>query len=157
MKSRRRSAFGNGFPLCNYNLYVQDISALIIRIRDKKILYIHLWLRLKDLDSIIGNIPLRWRHSVVLAPHSSITHVCEILPARTRNEGDLPLEEDGFGNEEFNSRHKDWDGYDFAYKIISVYELRDPISLSEMRAKYDFKSALRGLVYLPKALNQQVR
>ncbi|KAJ5716020.1 uncharacterized protein N7483_013201 [Penicillium malachiteum] len=35
------------------------------------------------------------------APHSSITRVCEILPARTRNPGDLPLEKDGLGDSEF--------------------------------------------------------
>ncbi|KAJ6004739.1 hypothetical protein N7540_012538 [Penicillium herquei] len=51
------------------------------------------------------------------APHSSITHVCEILPARTRNPDDAPLEEDGLGNLEFNQRHKDWDGYDFPIRL----------------------------------------
>ncbi|KAK7414468.1 hypothetical protein QQX98_006654 [Neonectria punicea] len=60
------------------------------------------------------------------APHSALTHICEILPARSRNPGDAPLEENGLGNSEYNNRHKDWDGYDFAYKISSVYELRKP-------------------------------
>ncbi|KAH6994997.1 PUA-like domain-containing protein [Ilyonectria destructans] len=90
------------------------------------------------------------------APHSSITHVCETLPAQTRNPGDKPIDEDGLGNVEFNTRHKDWDGYDFAYKIVSVYELRQPISLEMMRAEFGFKSAPRGLVYLPKEIFNSV-
>ncbi|KAL5333702.1 PUA-like domain-containing protein [Aspergillus crustosus] len=89
------------------------------------------------------------------APHSSITHVCETLPAKTRNPGDPPLDEDGLGNKEFNSRHKDWDGYDFAYKMATVYELRQPISLKEMKER-GFKSAPRGLVYLPSAISDSV-
>lgn len=90
------------------------------------------------------------------APHSSITHVCETLPAQTRNPGDPLLDEDGLGNAEFNNRHKDWDGYDFAYKVVTVYELRRPISLKEMRDKHGFKSAPRGLVYLPKLIRDSV-
>ncbi|EPE31321.1 PUA [Glarea lozoyensis ATCC 20868] len=59
-----------------------------------------------------------WFYST--APQSSIEYVCEILPAKTRNAGDLALEEDGLGNKEFNERHKDWEGYDFAYEVTSV-------------------------------------
>ncbi|RMZ81022.1 hypothetical protein DV738_g2409, partial [Chaetothyriales sp. CBS 135597] len=90
------------------------------------------------------------------APHSAITHICEILPARTRNPGDEPLVEDGLGNSEFNSRHADWEGYDFAYKIKSVYELQKPISLTEMRTTYAFKAAPRSLVYLPQSISKRV-
>ena len=90
------------------------------------------------------------------APHSAITHICKILPARTRNPDDDPLEEDGLGNAEFNKKHKDWDGYDFAYKIVSVYELRKPISLAEMRMTYGLKAAPRGLVYLPQLMGKRV-
>jgi len=90
------------------------------------------------------------------APHSALTHICEILPARTRNPGDPPLAEDGAGNAEFNNRHKDWDGYDFAYKIVSVYELLTPISLAAMRREYGFKAAPRGLVYLPQGVAKRV-
>jgi predicted transcriptional regulator len=90
------------------------------------------------------------------APHSSITHVCETLSARTRNSGDPPLEENGLGNAEFNTRHKDWDGYDFAYKMVTVCELRQPITLKEMKEKHGFKLAPRGLVYLPKSISDSV-
>ncbi|KAJ5562866.1 hypothetical protein N7461_001627 [Penicillium sp. DV-2018c] len=90
------------------------------------------------------------------APHSSITHVCETLPARTRNPGDAPLETDGLGNIEFNDRHKDWDGYDFAYKMVTVVELRRQITLEEMKEKHGFKMAPRGLVYLPKSISDIV-
>lgn len=87
------------------------------------------------------------------APHSSITHVCETLPARTRNPGDAPLPEDGLGNVEFNTRHQDWAGYDFAYKMVTVRELRKPITLNEMKEKHGFKLAPRGFVYLPKSIS----
>jgi predicted transcriptional regulator len=90
------------------------------------------------------------------APHSSITHVCETLPAKTRNLGDAPLDEDGLVNAEFNRRDKGWEGYDFAYKIVTVYKLRQPISLKEMKYRHGFKSAPRGLVYLPLSISKWV-
>jgi hypothetical protein len=40
------------------------------------------------------------------SPHSSITHISEILPALARHP-EAPLKEDGIGNAEFNNRHKD--------------------------------------------------
>ncbi|KAJ5641754.1 hypothetical protein N7490_005754 [Penicillium lividum] len=86
------------------------------------------------------------------SPYSSISHICEILPARTRNPGDLPLEEEGFGNVEFNTRHEDWDMFDFAYKIVSVYELLQPILLEDLKRNHGFKAAPRGMMYLPRAV-----
>lgn len=82
------------------------------------------------------------------APLSSIVYICEIDPARTRGEGHDALPEDGRGNHEFNTYHKDWDGYNFAYRIRSVRKLRQPLTLGILREKYDFKLAPRGLVYL---------
>lgn len=90
------------------------------------------------------------------APHSSIAHICEIKSAHTRNPGDAPLEEDGLGNREFNTRHKDWEGYDFAYKILSVYVIEKPLSLKEMNSKYGLTAAPRGLVYLPKSIAEHI-
>ncbi|KAL2361955.1 hypothetical protein RJZ56_005171 [Blastomyces dermatitidis] len=91
------------------------------------------------------------------ALHSSITHVCETLPARTRNPGDLPLDENGLGNVEFNNRHKDWEGYEFAYEMVTVYEIKQPISLKEMKDKHSFKPAPRGLVTGPHILGGVLR
>ncbi|KAK3366915.1 hypothetical protein B0T24DRAFT_535019 [Lasiosphaeria ovina] len=93
------------------------------------------------------------------APHSALTHICSIAPggARTRVAGvDAPLTEDGLGNAEFNARHADWEGYDFAYRILSVWELRTPVPLAELRAEYGFRAAPRGLVYLPRSVAQRV-
>ncbi|KAK7926568.1 hypothetical protein PG985_003566 [Apiospora marii] len=90
------------------------------------------------------------------APHSAITHVCEIQPARTRNPGDPPLPENGLGNAEYNKRDPEWNGYDYAYKITSVYALRKIIPLADMIKDYGFKSAPQGLVYLPRALGTSV-
>ncbi|KAK0649277.1 PUA-like domain-containing protein [Cercophora newfieldiana] len=89
------------------------------------------------------------------APHSAITHISDILPARTRDP-QHPLQEDGLGNAEFNNRHKDWRGYDFAYRILSVYELRKPIPLAEMKSRHGIKIPPRGLVYLPETISKSV-
>ncbi|PGH18360.1 hypothetical protein AJ79_00426 [Helicocarpus griseus UAMH5409] len=90
------------------------------------------------------------------APHSSITHVCETKPARTRKPGDRPLDEDGLGNADSTVNIKDWDGYDFAYEMVTVYELKRPITLKQMKDKHGFKSAPRGLVYLPRSISKSV-
>ncbi|KAF8808721.1 hypothetical protein BYT27DRAFT_7096042 [Phlegmacium glaucopus] len=82
------------------------------------------------------------------APHSCIKYICEVDPARTRKTGDEPLEEGPLGNKEFHERHRDWEGYDYAYSIKSVYELRSPITLKNMKEKYSFKSAPRGVVFV---------
>lgn len=86
------------------------------------------------------------------APYSSIEYVCEIEPARTRNEGDPPLPEDGLGNHEYNTGHQDWEGYDFAYKILSVYQLRKPWTLKDLREQHGFKAAPQGMMYTPRSL-----
>lgn len=90
------------------------------------------------------------------APHSSIEYVCEISPARTRNPGDEPLPDHGLGNKEYNSRHKDWEGYDYAYQILSVYHLAQPLTMAQLRAEHGMKSAPRGLVYTPTSITESV-
>lgn len=91
------------------------------------------------------------------APYSSIEFICEILPAAKRKLCDAPLEENGLGNWEFNTRHKEWDGYDFAYKIESVYHLDCPVTLAQLRKDYAMKSAPRGPVYVPMSLVKEVK
>jgi hypothetical protein len=83
------------------------------------------------------------------APQSHLDYVCEIENAVTRTATDEKLVEDGLGNKELNERHKDWDGYDYAYRIRSLYKLLVPITLATMKAKYGMKGAPRGLVYTP--------
>ncbi|CAL1707544.1 unnamed protein product [Somion occarium] len=90
------------------------------------------------------------------APLSHIAYVCEIDSARTRNKGDDKLIENGLGNAEFNNRHPDWKGYDYAYRIRSVYKLRKPITLRHMKSIYGIKGAPRGLIYVPPKLLQDV-
>lgn len=90
------------------------------------------------------------------APFSSIEYICEILPARTRNVGDPALDEVRLGNKEFNTRHKDWEGYDFAYKILSVHKLDKPVTLDHLKTIHGIGSAPRGLVYVPQSLKEHV-
>lgn len=67
------------------------------------------------------------------APYSSIEYICEIMPAQTRQPGDVPLPEDGLGNKDFNAHHPDYDGYDYAYRILSVYQLENRLHLPSSR------------------------
>ncbi|KAJ7271177.1 hypothetical protein C8J57DRAFT_1320979 [Mycena rebaudengoi] len=75
------------------------------------------------------------------APHSHIAYICQIEPARTRNPGDPPLAEDGLGNAEFNTqRDGEWERYDYAYRILSVWKIKQPIGVKMMKEKYDMAS-----------------
>ena len=90
------------------------------------------------------------------APFSCISYVCEIDSAVTRNEGDPKLPEDGLGNKEYNAFHIDWKGYDFAYRVRSVYKILEPITLAKMKSRYGCKGAPRGLIYLPEGIPNDV-
>ncbi|KAJ7584369.1 hypothetical protein C8J56DRAFT_829673 [Mycena floridula] len=92
----------------------------------------------------------------ITAPSSSIVYVCEIDPAVTREEGDPKLPEDGLGNKEYNTFHEDWKGYDFAYRVHSVYKILEPITLAKMKSRYGYKGAPRGLSYLPEDIANDV-
>ena len=91
------------------------------------------------------------------APHSHIAYICEIDPARTRNPGDEPLVEDGLGNKEFNERCKTMDRWDYAYRIRSVWKLRQPIALQRMKTVFRVGIAPRGLIYVPAAMLEHVQ
>jgi predicted transcriptional regulator len=95
-----------------------------------------------------------WFYSI--APHSRIEYVCEIEPAVTRNEGDPKLPENGLGNKEYNEFHKDWDRYDFAYKILSVYKLDKPVTLADLKKDFGLGGAPQGMVYTPSSLTAKV-
>jgi len=90
------------------------------------------------------------------APYSSLQYIAEIEPAVTRNPGDALLSEEGLGNKELNERHRDWEGYDYAYRILSVYKLGEAITLEELKAEFGFKGAPRGMVYLPVEMGRRV-
>ena len=68
--------------------------------------------------------------------------------ARLVSRGPAPLPLNGLGNKEFNERHTDWDGYDYAYEILSVYDLKTPLLLMDLKKNYGWKTAPRGLVYV---------
>ena len=84
----------------------------------------------------------------ITSPECQISYICGISPARTRTskDGSLPLK--GLGNKEFNEQHPDWKEYGFAYEIISVYKLREPLTLAMLKEKYGWKAAPRGMVYV---------
>lgn len=90
------------------------------------------------------------------APHSSIEYVCDMEPARTRDQGDKPLPDDGLGNLEFNARDKEYEGYDFAYRILCVRQMRQPLTLDVLKSTHGMKSAPRGMVYTPQSILDSV-
>jgi predicted transcriptional regulator len=98
------------------------------------------------------------------APHSEIGYISEISPARTRHHpGDQPLVEDGLGNRQFNQGSATRDGVNYAYRLRSVYKLKSPVGLKDLRERYGLKGPPRGLVYVPSILardvvwNEQIR
>jgi predicted transcriptional regulator len=80
----------------------------------------------------------------VTAPESRISHICEIEAGRTRTLGDEPLPLDGLGNKEYNEGHVDWNQYDYAYKVTSVYELRRPLTLEILKSDTGGKGNLEA-------------
>ncbi|KAJ4217979.1 hypothetical protein FSOLCH5_014257 [Fusarium solani] len=93
------------------------------------------------------------------APHSAITHICPVDEALTRNPGDEPLPEDGLGNKEYNEKHADYEGYDFAYRITEVYEINAEggrgITWAMMRDEHGMNIAPRGRVTAPVSMVAQ--
>jgi len=90
------------------------------------------------------------------APSSSIKYICEIDPARTRNPGDPPLEEDGRGNREFKNRAKGWEKDDYAYKVRFIYQVQPPVTLADMETKYGMKAAPPSVVSVPESMRSVV-
>ncbi|WWC71172.1 uncharacterized protein I206_105125 [Kwoniella pini CBS 10737] len=89
-------------------------------------------------------------------PISAITYICEINPAHIRDKNGL-LDTIGIGNKEFNEPHKDWLGYEYAYKVISCYKSNRPITLNEMKSKYGINGAPRGMVYVKQKMMEDVK
>lgn len=91
------------------------------------------------------------------APHSAITHVCEVETAVNRGAECPPLPEDGLGNKEYNEKHIDWDGYNFAYHIKSVYQVNAPhgIPWIQMRDQHGIKAPPRSRITLPDSIREQ--
>lgn len=88
------------------------------------------------------------------APHSAITHICPVDEAVTRR-----LPEDGLGNREYNEKHADYEGYDYAYRIKEVYEINAEgergITWAMMRDEHGTKIAPRGRVTVPASMLEQ--
>ncbi|RSM02813.1 hypothetical protein CDV31_010772 [Fusarium ambrosium] len=93
------------------------------------------------------------------APHSAITHICPVDEAATRNPSDEALPENGLGNREYNERHADYEGYDYAYRIKEVYEISAEggrgITWAMMRDEHGMKIAPRGRVTVPVSMVAQ--
>ncbi|RSL83875.1 hypothetical protein CEP52_016603 [Fusarium oligoseptatum] len=76
---------------------------------------------------------------------ASITHIATI-PSSIRHEpGSVPTEPPGIGNAEFNAGLKQ---SKFGYPILELYELVNPVTLSEMKTRWAMGGAPMGWRYL---------
>ncbi|KAI1380308.1 hypothetical protein F4677DRAFT_406390 [Hypoxylon crocopeplum] len=79
-------------------------------------------------------------------PHSELKYMCILSPPKVPGEIE---DEKGIGNVEFNQGGK---AAKFAYEIVQVYELNDPVSLEEMKQKGWLKSAPQKFIWVPPAV-----
>lgn len=90
-----------------------------------------------------------WFYSV--APRSKIEHVCEIEPAITWGEvlAD-PV------SEEIKDSYVDINPSEVAYKILSVYQLQEPVTLVAMKKDHGIGGAPQRMAYAPGSLIELV-
>ncbi|GBE78514.1 hypothetical protein SCP_0114030 [Sparassis crispa] len=46
--------------------------------------------------------------------------------------------------------------YDYAYRIRSVYKLKKPSGITELKARYRIKAAPRGIIYLSAKVSEDI-
>jgi len=68
-----------------------------------------------------------------------------------------PIIEDGLGNKEFNTFDPEWKGYDYAYRILSVWKLKQKLELNTLKNDYGFKGAVQGMMYVPDTLSGKIQ
>ncbi|KAI2642708.1 hypothetical protein GGS21DRAFT_189307 [Xylaria nigripes] len=68
----------------------------------------------------------------------SITHIAVIPDSVRHTPGSVPTEPFGIGNEDFNAGLKQ---SKFGYPILELYELVNPVTLTEMKTKWGFGAA----------------
>ncbi|KAJ4007602.1 hypothetical protein NW752_010268 [Fusarium irregulare] len=76
---------------------------------------------------------------------SSITHIAVIPPNVRHEPGEVPNEPHGIGNEDFNAGVKE---SKFGYPILELYELVDPVTLNELKARWGFNGPPQGRQYV---------
>lgn len=84
-----------------------------------------------------------------ILPHSSISFGCEIARARTRGQDNEPLPGNGLGDSEYNACDKGYEGYEFAYRILSVRRIEQPLTLDVLKSTQGMKAPPRGMIYTP--------
>ena len=69
-----------------------------------------------------------------------------VIPPNTRHEpGEVPTEPYGEGNEDFNAGVKE---SKVGYPILELYELVDPVTLNELKARWGFSGPPQGHQYM---------
>ena len=76
---------------------------------------------------------------------AAITHIATIPPDVRRTPGTVPEDPVGIGNADFNAGLKK---SKYGYPIVELYELVQPVTLSEMKTKWQLGGAPMGWRYL---------
>ncbi|KAI0887948.1 uncharacterized protein GGS22DRAFT_197865 [Annulohypoxylon maeteangense] len=104
--------------------------------------------RTKDHEFRSWNIPHTvcrvWLYST--KPLSELKYMCILTPPKTPGEIE---DEKGIGNAEFNQGNQ---SAKFAYEILQVYELNNPVSLDEMKNKGWIAAAPQKFIWVPTAV-----
>ncbi|KAI1337001.1 hypothetical protein F5Y15DRAFT_166527 [Xylariaceae sp. FL0016] len=66
----------------------------------------------------------------ITKPDCELRYMCQFGPPRVP--GEIPVDDDGAGNQDFNQRKL---AMKFAYEILQVYELNNPVALSQMKSR----------------------
>ncbi|KAH6869154.1 hypothetical protein B0T10DRAFT_569051 [Thelonectria olida] len=98
-----------------------------------------------------------WFYCTIL--HSAITHIYPINTAIIRNPSNAPLPKDGLKNKDYNKKHPDYKGYNYTYRIKSVYKINAQggkgITWAIIRDEYSMKIAPQGRVMVPQSMLDQ--
>lgn len=99
------------------------------------------------------------------SPISSIRYICQIGPPVIRpspphstiSPTTAYLPEDGsIGNAEYNAYAADFEGYNYAYPILSCIRLSTSIGLARMKEEFGIKIAPRRMIYVPEKMKADV-
>ena len=94
------------------------------------------------------NVPKRMPNKIWIYVTQPVAELKYIAEVNTYVEYPRKISETGIGNMEFNIGEKT----KFAYPIVKLHKLKNPISLSELKLKYGFV-APQNLAYIEKYIN----
>lgn len=94
----------------------------------------------------------------ISSPTSALQYICEVTALPKRGSiGWTPLPPSANGeNQRYNERDASMEGFDWAYEIGNVYELREVIGIRKLHTAFGFSNAPRWWMYVPVSLSSAV-